>query len=148
LSDHSESPALGWHLRSLEYEGFPLYLRWPAGLNFDDLSARFSWLLVLTHTFSFRRFDGAPEPTYNDTLERFDLSVTRSFNSDVGQVVLVETFAGKRNYYFYVTPSVEGTAFCQTLNEEFAGYNLSVSTRQDPAWRFIRNYHAEYLVDA
>jgi len=87
-------------------------------------------LLVLTHTFSFRRFDGAPEPTYNDTLEEFDISVTRSLgNSGSGQIVLIETFGEKRNYYFYVTSAVDGGALVQMLSDQFSGYNLSMSTR-------------------
>jgi hypothetical protein len=124
-----------------------LYLRWPADLNFNELSGRFPKLFVLTHTFNFGRSDGAPEPTYNDTLAKFDLTVTRSFRTDrKGQIVLIETFGGKRNYYFYVMPAFDGDAFFQLLNGQFAGYNLSETTREDPAWHFIRNYHAEYLV--
>jgi hypothetical protein len=100
----------------------------------------------LTHTFNFRRSDGAPEPTYNDTLAKFDLTVTRSFRIDrTGQIVLIETFGGRRNYYFYVIPAFDGDAFRQLLNGQFAGYYLSETRRGDPVWRFIRNYHAEYV---
>ncbi len=146
MSEDAKSPELVWHRRSLEYEGFPLHLRWPATLDFDDLSGRFPKLFVLTHTFSFKRFDGAPEPAYNDTLADFDLAVIRSFrDSSTGQIVLIETFGGKRNYYFYVVSAFDGGAFRQSLSDRFAGFNLSETTREDPAWHFFRKYCAEYL---
>jgi hypothetical protein len=122
-------------------------LRWPADLDFDELSGRFPELFVLTHTFNFRRPDGVPEPFNNDTLAEFDLTVTRSLRTDrAGQIVLIETFGGKRNYYFYVMPAFDGEAFRMLLSAQFIGYNLSETTRKDPAWHFIRKYHAEYLV--
>ena len=147
VSEGEKSSDLLWHRLSLEYEGFPLHLRWPAGVDFDDLSGRFPKLFVLTHTFTFRRPDGTPEPTYNDTLANFDLTVTRSFRTDrTGQIVLIETFGGKRNYYFYVMSTFDGGTYCLLLSGQFPGYNLSETTREDPAWHFIRNYHAKYLV--
>lgn len=146
MKGDANSPALVWRLRSMEYEGFPLHLRWPVGLDFDDLSGRFPKLFVLTHTFTFRRFDGAPEPTYNDTLADFDLAVTRSFeDGSTGQIVLIETFGGKRNYYFYVLSAFDGGALCLSLSGQFSGYNLSETAREDPTWKFIRNYRTEFL---
>ena len=135
-----------WRLRSLEYEGFPLHVRWPSGLDYDALAAHFPKLVVLSHVFSFRRFDGSPEPTYNDTLETLDVAVTSSFKSDgLGQIVLVETFGGKRNYYFYVASSVDGATFCGALQRQFGGCNFEVTARDDASWTFIRKYRADYL---
>lgn len=146
MSADANSSGLVWHLRSLEHQGFPLHLRWPVGLDFDDLSGRFPKLFVLTHTFSFRRFDGAPEPTYNDTLADLDLAVIRSFeDGSIGQIVLIETFGGKRNYYFYVLSGFDGGAICLSWSARFAGYNLSETAREDPTWKFIRTYRSEYL---
>ena len=147
MNENPQLPEGAWHCRSLEYEGFPLYLRWPWQLDVEGLSRRFPKLLVLTHTFNFRRFDGAPEPVYNNALADFDLAVSRSFSADTrGQIVLIETFAGKRNYYVYVEPALDGTAFCLKLRAQYPGHHLSETTRDDSSWSFYRKYHAEYLV--
>ena len=58
-----------WATLTREYEGFPLHLRFPLRLDYDALQHRFPVRLVLTHVFSFRRFDGLPEARYNETLE-------------------------------------------------------------------------------
>jgi hypothetical protein len=95
------------------------------------------------------RFDGAPEPTYNRGLEDFDVSVTSYFaQSGGGQVVLVETFGGKRHYYFYVSPSVKVESVLSDLRGRFPGYKLEAEVRNDPGWTFIRRYIEEYLGEA
>lgn len=138
-----------WESLKRTYEGFPLYLRRPKNLEFDALASRFPVLLVLTHVFSFRRFDGVPEPAYNNRLEEFDLDVVRYFSdSGDGQVVLVETFGGKRNYYFYVAAAVNHEAILSNLQRRFPGHNLEVESRSDPTWRFIRDYTITYLNEA
>jgi hypothetical protein len=115
-------------------------------LDFDALSARFPVHLTVSHEFSFRRFDGAPEPSYNSALEEFDVAVTRYFaGSNDGQVVLVETFGGTRHYYFYVAPSVTVGPMLADLRARFPGYRLEAEARADPSWNFIRCYTAEYL---
>jgi len=138
-----------WELLQRTYEGFPLYLRRPTNLDFDALAPRFPVLLVLTHVFSFRRFDGAPEPTYNDQLEEFDLAVVRYFEGiGTGQVVLVETFGGKRNYYFYATATVSPEAMLSDLRGRFPGHNLEIEIRSDPTWNFIRDYTNTHFNEA
>jgi hypothetical protein len=144
----AESPE-SWEAVQRTYEGFPLYLRRPKGLNFEALSVKFPVHMTVTHEFSFRRFDGAPEPTYNDGLEEFDLAVTKYFSqTHEGQAVLVETFGGKRHYYFYVAASVRSDSVLSDLRARFPGLKLEVARRDDPSWNFIRNYTAEYLDDA
>src|SRR5690242_12574904 len=107
MASLGSSAEVSWECTQRVYEGFPLFLRRPKGLDFDSLSARFPVQLTVTHEFSFRRFDGLPELTYNSRLEEFDLSMTRYFSkAESGQAVLVETFGGKRHYYFYVSPLV------------------------------------------
>jgi len=131
------------------YEGFPLYLRRPLGLDFDSLSSRFPVHFTLTHELSFRRFDGAPEPTYNNKLENFDVAVTGYFSaSGHGQIVLVETFGGKRHYYFYVVPAVEPDVVLSDLRRRFPGFKLAGAARNDPTWIFIRRYTKEHLGEA
>ena len=126
-----------------------MYLRRPIGLDFDALSTRFPVHLTVRHEFTFRRFDGAPEPSYNRALEEFDVAVSSYFSrSQDGQVVLVETFGGTRHYYFYVSPVVTVESVLADLRERFPGYRLEAEARADPSWNFIRRYTAEYLSEA
>jgi hypothetical protein len=146
MKSHGTDAPVFWESTQRTYEGFPLYLRRPKGLDFDSLSVSFPVHMVITHEFSFRRFDGAPEPRYDSVLEEFDLFVTGYFSeTDKGQVVLVETFGGQRHYYFYVSPSVQVESVLSDLRSRFPGYKLEAAIRNDPGWKFIRNYTAEYL---
>jgi hypothetical protein len=135
-----------WESAQRTHEGFPLYLRRPAGLEFDALMPRYPALMALSHHLSSVRPDGAPEPTYNRGLEDFDAAVTSFFlRSHEGQIVLVETFGGKRHYYFYVSPSVVADDVLGELRARFPGHRLEVETRSDPAWDFIRRYTKEII---
>jgi hypothetical protein len=58
---------------------------------------------------------------------------------------LVETFGGQRHYYFYVSSSVLVESVLSDLRSRFPGYKLEAAIRNDPGWKFIRNYTAEYL---
>ena len=140
---------LPWEATQLTYEGFPLYLRRPVGLDFDALRSTLTVHLTLTHELNFRRLDGAPESAYNRGLEDFDASVTGYFSdTGQGQIVLVETYAGKRHYYFYVSPSVKVDSVLVDLRRRFPGYRLEVEARSDPGWDFIRRYTADFLHEA
>jgi hypothetical protein len=148
MSNHAreESP---WESTQRTYEGFPLYLRRPVGLDFDSSSSRFPVHFALTHELSFRRLDGAPEPSYNNGLENFDAAVTGYFSAcGQGQVVLVETFGGKRQYHFYVVPAVEPEVVLSDLRGRFPGFRLTGEARNDPTWNFIRRYTKEHLGEA
>ena len=149
MSSQTSSDPPSWESAQRTFEGFPLYLRRPKGLDFDKLSERFPVHLTVTHEFSFRRLDGAPEPTYNDGLEKFDLSLTDLFSHTAdGQVVLVETFGGKRHYYFYVAQNVHAESVLEELRSTFPGYKLEAAVRPDPSWSFIRRYTKEHLGEA
>jgi hypothetical protein len=135
-----------WATLTREYEGFPLYLRFPLGVDYDALQHRFPVRFVLTHVFSFRRFDGLPEALYNRTLEEFDSSLVTYFEaSGLGQVVLVETFGGERNYYYYVAASVDPEAISADIRSRFPAQRIELQSKSDPSWRFIRWYSSEFL---
>lgn len=126
-----------WATLTREYEGFPLYLRFPLRLDYDVLQNRFPVRIVLTHTFNFRQFDGSPEPSYNEMLEEFDLSLVTYFKtSALGQIVLVETYGGKRHYY-YVAASVDAATMLPELRSRFARQRIDLQSKSDPAWQFI-----------
>jgi hypothetical protein len=146
LDSHSSKP---WESLERVHEGFPLYLRRPLGLDFEALSPRFPIRLTVTHALSFRRFDGLPQATYNRGLEQFDSDVVSYFTKGgEGQVVLVETFGGERNYYFYVSSSVDAGVVLADLRARFPGYILEVATNVDPNWAFITWYAKEHLGEA
>ena len=135
-----------WATLSREHEGFPLLLRFPLRLNYDALQHRFPVRLALTHLFSFRRFDGLPEARYNETLEEFDDSLLTYFEANgLGQVVLVETFGGKRNYYYYVAGSIDPEAVAADIRSRFPAQRIEFQSKADPSWRFIRWYRKEFL---
>jgi len=143
-SDSSSSETT-WMTLTREYEGFPLYLRFPRRIANEDLQSRFPVLWALTHTFSFRRFDGSPEPAYNDTLGEFDHALVTLFERDgLGHIVLVETFAGKRHYYFYVQSTVEWESVLHALRVRFPGYTLAARGKEDPTWQFLRQYRSDF----
>jgi hypothetical protein len=140
------SAELSWLSVTRTYEGFPLYLRYPVGVDYNALAPLFPVHLTVVHEFSLRRVDGAPEPRYNETLEAFDLEVVRYFaTSGEGCPVLVETFGGKRNYYFYAKESVDPQAVVAELQARFPGQRLTTSARSDPTWKFISRYAKEFL---
>lgn len=146
MTTHDQSTDEPWESVQRTYEGFPLFLRRPVGLDFDSLSPNLPVHMTLTHEFSFRRFDGAPEPKYNKTLEEFDVAATRYFSgSGRGQIVLVETFGGNRHYYFYVGTDVDPKAVADELSVRFPGMKLSAESQEDRGWTFIRRYTVEYL---
>jgi hypothetical protein len=137
-----------WATLTREHEGFPLYVRFPLRLDYNALQHRFPVRLVLTHVFSFRRFDGLPEARYNEALEEFDSSLVTYFEaSGLGQVVLVETFGGKRNYYYYVAPSVDLEAISADVRSQFPAQRIELQSGADPSWRFIRRYSSEFFDD-
>src|SRR5882757_7169644 len=121
-----------WQVLERVYEGFPLYLRRPLGLEYNSPPMGLTILLTVTHTFNFRRLDGRPESPYNQGLEDFDVAVTGYFASvKIGQVVLVETFGGERNYYFYVAPSVDTQAMLSDLRTRYPENRLGLAWRHD-----------------
>jgi hypothetical protein len=94
------------------------------------------------------RFDGSPEAAYNEKLEELDMSLVTYFKaSRLGQIVLVETFGGKRHYYYYVDASADLEAVLQELRSRFPGYKLETQTRNDPRCGFIRRYTAEFFTN-
>lgn len=62
-----------------------------------------------------------------------------------GHIVLVETFGGERNYYFYVSEAVNVESVLHELRASFPGLKLEGGSRSDPAWKFIRRYTADIL---
>ena len=58
----------------------------------------------------------------------------------IGSSVLIETFGGKRHFYYYVTNSSVAEARFHSMRQKFAQEELTFDCRPDPAWNFIYKY--------
>jgi hypothetical protein len=137
---------LTWATAQLEYEGFPLMLRRPTNLDIKSLRPSRPSLVVVTHKFTRRKPNGLPEPDYNKTLFDMDIGLVSAFNVDqMGVPVLVETFGGKRHYYFYVTVDTDVTQTLSEIANRFPNEQLSWTVKPDPSWGFLERYAKQYF---
>jgi Family of unknown function (DUF695) len=61
-----------------------------------------------------------------------------------GVVVLIETFAGKRNYYAYVNACATFRNRADSLRQEFQQHDLTVECRTDSSWKFYERYRKDF----
>jgi hypothetical protein len=110
------------------------------------LKTEFPRIAVLTHEFSKRLPNGLPEADYNDGLMEMDLEIQGLFQSaKIGLPVLVETFGGKRKYYFYVSETANVVGCFSAVAARYQCEKLSWTTHKDPDWNFFQNYSKNYL---
>lgn len=134
-----------WHSQKETYEGFPLLLRYPTGIDYDALKPSMPILLTITHTFRERQASGLPTKTYNATLEDFDVSLVRLFQEgELGVTVLVETFGGNRAYYKYISPKADVAKAKAHFAKQFPNESLTWETEADPKWSFLGKYKAQF----
>jgi Family of unknown function (DUF695) len=134
-----------WKTGKVEYEGFPLLLRFPDDIEYDNPNPAFPVLLTITHTLTQVQNSGLPELEYNNTLEDFDVRLTGLFdNKDLGVLVLVETFAGKRSYYFYVAEIIDLENEESAIRGQYPQHELRWESRADPDWKFIKRYASDF----
>ena len=89
-----------WLTAMTRYEGFPLALRVRPKADTSSNRATLTSLGAVAHQLAQVRDDGLPQDEYNSALEDFDLALQAAIAGEgAGLVVLVETFAGRRNYY-------------------------------------------------
>jgi hypothetical protein len=137
---------LTWATAQKEHEGFPLMLRRPTNIDVDLLRPTHSTLAVVTHEFTKRWPNGLPEPDYNETLFEMDIELVQAFDTDqIGVPVLVETFGGKRHYYFYVTADTDVSAIISAVARRYGSERLSWTVRPDAQWGFFERYAKEYF---
>ena len=135
-----------WLTAEKTYEGFPLFLRRPADLDVDSLRPLYPTLAVVTHEFTKRKPNGLPQPDYNDGLEEMDCELVGAFDVDrMGVPALVETFGGKRHYYFYVSSDANVPATMSAVARRYPAERLSWEIRPDPKWGFIERYAREHF---
>jgi hypothetical protein len=143
--DAKKPPHRGWQTGNTTYEGFPLFLRSVAGLDYDALQEHFPNLLIVKHLLSNVLDSGLPESEYNKGLMDLDLHLTSIFDrADQGRAVLVETFGGKRTYYSYISAEADIRLQENQTNAQFPGHDLTWEVRKDPGWGFIRRYARDF----
>ena len=54
--------------------------------------------------------------------------------------MLVETFGGKRNYHFYVSPEADVSAALARLKATYPAEPLTCKTRKDAGWGLLEGY--------
>jgi hypothetical protein len=137
---------LEWATAQKEHEGFPLMLRRPTNVKIDLLRPTHPNLAVVTHQFTKRRPNGLPDPDYNESLFEMDIELVQAFDaSQKGVPVLVETFGGKRHYYFYVSADTDVPAIISAIARRYPAEQLSWKVRTDPTWGFLEKYAKEYF---
>jgi hypothetical protein len=146
IVSRTERVMLSWATAQTEYEGFPLMLRRPTNIDVDSLRPSHPTLAVVTHEFTKRKPNGLPEPDYNESLFEMDIELVRAFDVDrMGVPVLVETFGGKRHYYFYVTADTDVPTIISAVSRRYPSERLSWEVRPDPQWGFLEKYAKEYF---
>ena len=98
-------------------------------------------LAALTHKLAHVRSSGLPEPDYNHSLADLDDSIITSLDAvGAGITAIVETFAGKRTYYAYVTSDAHAQRALVDVTVRFPDHDLSLVVRADPAWDLYHEY--------
>jgi hypothetical protein len=142
----SEQAMAKWVTTQKLHEGFPLLLRRPATLDIVSLRPRFPMLAFATHAFTKVTPNGLPEKVYHRGLAELDHELITAFDAGpMGASVLVETYAGERNYYFYVAANADVLAVISAIGLRHPQERLSSSTRPDPSWQFIERYAQDHV---
>jgi hypothetical protein len=95
-------------------------LRRPTNLDVELLRRSHPTLAVVTHEFSRRKPNGLPEPDNNEILFETDIELVRAFDVDqMGVPALIETFGGKRHYYFYVVSDADVSGVISTIARRY-----------------------------
>lgn len=145
-SSPNETTAEQWLISEKLHEGFPLFLRRAAKLNYDDIASLYSKLIVITHHLSKVKPNGLPPEEYNYSLAEFDYYVMSYLKSQSqGLTVLVETFAGNRVYYCYAVDNFSLDVMKNDIETKYPGNNIEWTEKRDTDANFIRQYAKEWF---
>ena len=132
-----------WSTTEIEYEGFPLLLRRPDYNNIWQYKEKLVQLIAVEHLLDKATPNGLPENDYNKSLSDFDHFMCTLFDkTDDGIIFLIETFGGKRNYYYYTASQYDMTELIGRTMLDF-NVKLTVSKRADNDWGFLKTYPIE-----
>jgi hypothetical protein len=134
-----------WVTAMAEHEGFPLALRVRPAADSPANRARYPRVALVSHALSDVTENGLPEAAYNDELADFDQDLhTCIERGGDGLVALVETFAGKRNYYAYVADDARLKVRVDELRAKYPQHSLSVRGGADPEWKVFNDYRRRF----
>jgi len=134
-----------WITGKFEYEGSPLHLRVPKGLNYDELSVKYPKFISVTHSLSQTTDNGLPVPEYNSTLGDFDEFLIKYLeNNNMGITVLVETFGGNRTYYMYSNKGFNIETFNSSITQKYSQHIVEIDSNIDDQWSFIKQYSEDW----
>ncbi|MFT3934517.1 MAG: hypothetical protein QM726_12920 [Chitinophagaceae bacterium] len=129
-----------WITSEIEYEDLPLLLRKPEYQNIWDYKDKFTRLVSIEHHLKKVTNNGLPEKEYNLTLAGFDHYMCSIFNnSSDGLIFLIETFSGKRNYYYFTLPDFKMQFLIERAIKRF-DVVLESWTQMDIGWGFLNAY--------
>jgi Family of unknown function (DUF695) len=130
-----------WLTTEIEHEGFPLYLRKPDYSDIFIYQDKFPRLLRVTQKLEKVKSNGLPEPDYNMSLIDFDGEMTDLFDRDnEGLIFLIETFGGERNYYYFISDSVDYENKIEELTNNNKDIELETHSHADNDWGFLKKY--------
>jgi Family of unknown function (DUF695) len=129
-----------WSTAEIVYEGLPLLLRHPDHSNVWRFKEKFTKLVSVEHLLDKVNSDGLPERKYNSTLSEFDHYMCTLFDKSTdGVIFLIETFSGRRNYYYYTLPNFDFASLIEQAKLKF-NVNLDSWTKPDFGWVFLDDY--------
>ena len=130
-----------WLSTDTKYEGFPLYLRHPIYDNIWSYKDKYSNLFRITHKLDKVKDNGLPESDYNLSLIDFDGDLTNLFDNDKeGIIILVETFGGERNYWYYIASTIDYKNKVEIIKKKYPANKIDINFRADLDWGFINKY--------
>lgn len=134
-----------WKTKQTTNEDLPLLLRYLTNLDFGAKSLEFPELILITQHLAEVSDNGLPEPDYNDKLCDFDKAIQEAFEiTKVGMTVLIETFAGKRNYYIYAIQDADVAKILSNVLQQHPAHEITWSIHPDSTWSFIQKYASQY----
>ncbi len=129
-----------WSTSEIEYEGLPLLLRKPDHENIWRFKDKLTKLVSIEHHLDTVTSDGLPEKKYNSKLSDFDHYMCSLFDkSNDGIIFLIETYSGKRIYYYYTSPTFNIEPLIETTKHKFK-LTLEGWTQDDTGWGFLDEY--------
>lgn len=144
LSQNKIPEQMEWLTTETEYDGLPLYLRLPNYKNIWKYKSKYPKLICITHEFDSVKDNGLPTSDYNKSLFDFDGEVIDLFQlENNGIVILVETYGGARNYWFYAKDIELPTKLFEVLKSKHSDKKLDLEYQDDSDWDFLKKYPVE-----
>ena len=130
-----------WNSLDTISDGFPLYLRKPEYENVWAYQNNFTELFCITHKLEKVKQNGLPEQEYNRSLSDFDHHLCELFNKNKqGIIVLIETYGGERNYWYYIKLNTEYISNIDLVKHKYPQQSIEIWSKKDTDWGFLKTY--------